>query len=79
MEEMPMVSCFSSLKFVVLTGAALCALALPAVADPSTRVALVPGGPHPYFAAWEKAGHDAMQDFNLGAADYRVPSKMGAE
>ena len=46
-----------------------------AFADPGTKVALVPGGPHPYFAAWEQAGQDAMKDFNLGAADYRVPQK----
>ena len=39
------------------------------------KVALVPGGPHPYFAAWEQAGKDAMKDFNLGAGDYRVPAK----
>jgi ribose transport system substrate-binding protein len=46
----------------------------PARADPaSTRVALVPGGPHPYFAAWEQAGADAVRDFHLGAADYKVP------
>lgn len=38
-----------------------------------TRVALVPGGPHPYFAAWEQAGADAARDFGLAAADYRVP------
>lgn len=46
-----------------------------ALADPDTKVALVPGGPHPYFAAWEQAGKDAMKDFNLGAYDYRVPQK----
>lgn len=46
-----------------------------AAADSSTRVALVPGGPHPYFAAWEQAGADAARDFGLGAADYRVPQK----
>ena len=38
-----------------------------------SRVALVPGGPHPYFAAWEQAGADAVRDFGLAAADYRVP------
>lgn len=38
-----------------------------------SRVALVPGGPHPYFAAWEKAGADAVRDFGLAAADYKVP------
>ncbi|HXT05606.1 MAG TPA: sugar ABC transporter substrate-binding protein [Roseiarcus sp.] len=60
-----------------LIAAAALALALvPAAhAADATRVALVPGGPHPYFAAWEKAGQDAKKDFNLGAADYRVPQK----
>ena len=38
-----------------------------------TKVALVPGGPHPYFAAWEQAGLDAVKDFGLGKEDYRVP------
>ena len=47
----------------------------PAFAEPGTKVALVPGGPHPYFAAWEQAGIDAMKDFSLGAGDYRVPAK----
>ena len=51
------------------------AWATTAQAADATKVALVPGGPHPYFAAWEKAGQDAMKDFNLGAADYRVPQK----
>ncbi|MCY4007625.1 MAG: sugar ABC transporter substrate-binding protein [Rhodobacteraceae bacterium] len=54
-------------SFAILPGLAL--------ADQSTRVALVPGGPHPYFAAWEQAGMDAARDFDLGAADYRVPQK----
>jgi len=53
----------------------MAALSLPAIAAESTKVALVPGGPHPYFAAWEKAGQDALKDFKLGAADYRVPQK----
>ena len=62
----------SKAAVVLLLSAAVCA---PAYADPGTKVALVPGGPHPYFAAWEQAGADAMKDFNLGAGDYRVPSK----
>ena len=41
----------------------------------ATRVALVPGGPHPYFSAWEQAGKDATRDFKLGTADYKVPEK----
>ncbi len=58
-------------------GGALAAVALagPAFAAADTQVALVPGGPHPYFAAWEQAGADAVKDFGLGAADYRVPQK----
>jgi len=57
--------------------AALAALMLtvPATAGSDTKVALVPGGPHPYFAAWEQAGKDAAKDFGLAAADYRVPQK----
>jgi ribose transport system substrate-binding protein len=47
----------------------------PARADADTKVALVPGGPHPYFSAWEQAGADALKDFGLTAADYRVPQK----
>jgi ribose transport system substrate-binding protein len=50
-------------------------LTVPALAGSDTRVALVPGGPHPYFAAWEQAGKDAAKDFGLAAADYRVPQK----
>ncbi|PWJ11752.1 sugar ABC transporter substrate-binding protein [Jannaschia seohaensis] len=50
-------------------------LSTQASADSTTRVALVPGGPHPYFAAWEQAGKDAARDFGLAAADYRVPQK----
>lgn len=64
-----------SLKYAVLGGLALAASALPALAAEDTKVALVPGGPHPYFAAWEKAGQDAAKDFKLGAGDYRVPQK----
>ncbi len=49
--------------------------ATAAMAASDTQVALVPGGPHPYFAAWEQAGKDAVRDFGLAAADYRVPQK----
>jgi ribose transport system substrate-binding protein len=55
-----------------LLGAAL--LAGPALAK-DVRVALVPGGPHPYFANWEQGGRDARHDFGLAAADYKVPAK----
>ncbi len=55
-----------------LLGAA--ALAAPALAA-DVKVALVPGGPHPYFANWEQGARDAMKQFGLKAADYRVPAK----
>jgi ribose transport system substrate-binding protein len=47
-------------------------LAQPVLAS-DTRVALVPGGPHPYFAAWEDAAAAASADFDI-QAEYRVPS-----
>lgn len=66
------------IKKVATAGAVVAGLTMAAntaMADSSTRVALVPGGPHPYFAAWEQAGKDAAKDFGLGSADYKVPQK----
>lgn len=60
---------------ILAAGLSLAILPGVALADETTRVALVPGGPHPYFSAWEQAGMDAAKDFGLGAADYRVPQK----
>eukprot|EP01037_Dinobryon_pediforme_P022143 gene22143-23200_t len=65
----------STTAALAFAGLALLGLAAPSLAADATRVALVPGGPHPYFAAWEKAGQDAAKDFKLAAADYRVPQK----
>jgi len=60
----------------ILSGCiSMVALSSAAIADESTRVALVPGGPHPYFAAWEQAGADAAKEFGLASADYKVPQK----
>jgi ribose transport system substrate-binding protein len=62
-------------SFAVLTALGMSAgMAGIAHADAST-VALVPGGPHPYFAAWEQAGADAAKEFGLKSADYKVPQK----
>jgi ribose transport system substrate-binding protein len=72
---MKMLRSKSALKMLAAAGLALAGWAMPAAAADATKVALVPGGPHPYFSAWEKAGQDAMKDFKLGAADYRVPQK----
>jgi ribose transport system substrate-binding protein len=60
---------------LALSVAILAATAGIAGAAPDTKVALVPGGPHPYFAAWEQAGADAVRDFGIAAGDYRVPQK----
>lgn len=59
---------------VIVGGLAAAALASTSFAS-DTKVAMVPGGPHPYFAAWERAGADAVKDFGLAGADYRVPQK----
>ncbi|HEY5224107.1 MAG TPA: sugar ABC transporter substrate-binding protein [Microbacteriaceae bacterium] len=36
----------------------------------SVKVALVPGGPHPYFQPWIAAGKQAKADFGLGAVTF---------
>ncbi len=60
----------------ILAGALLGAAVLGGAAQAAdVKVALVPGGPHPYFANWEQGGRDAMKEFGLKAADYRVPAK----
>lgn len=51
------------------------ATTLSVQAEQSTRVAHVPGGPHPFFADWAGASEAAEADFNLGAADYKFPQK----
>lgn len=56
--------------------ACLSAMAGFGVAQASdSKIALVPGGPHPYFAAWEQAGADAAKEFGLAGGDYKVPQK----
>src|SRR3954454_11871455 len=53
----------------------LAGLALAGTAQASdTKVALVPGGAHPYFAAWEQAAADASKAFGI-SAEYKVPAK----
>lgn len=37
------------------------------------KVAVVAGGPHPYFAPMEFGAADAKKDFGLGASDFKVP------
>jgi len=43
------------------------------------RIALVPGGPHPYFAGWEPGLADAAKDFGIAKVEYQVPSEWKLE
>lgn len=43
--------------------------------DSETRVAVVPGGPHPYFAPMEGALADAVEEFGLGESVFRAPAE----
>ena len=44
-------------------------------AESETKVAVVPGGPHPYFAPMEGALADAQQDFGLDEGVFRAPER----
>jgi ribose transport system substrate-binding protein len=57
------------------SAATICVAAGSTWAASDTKVALVPGGPHPYFAAWEQAAADAKRDFGLADDEYKVPPK----
>jgi len=37
------------------------------------KIVVAPGGPHPYFAPWEKAAADAQKDFGIASVQYKVP------
>ena len=43
--------------------------------DSGTKVAVVPGGPHPYFAPMEGALADATQEFGLDEGVFKAPEK----
>ena len=43
--------------------------------DSATKVAVVPGGPHPYFAPMEGALADATQAFGLDEGVFKAPEK----
>ncbi|MER8961206.1 sugar ABC transporter substrate-binding protein [Mesorhizobium sp. M0701] len=59
---------------------AACPLVLPVSASASdNRIALVAGGPHPYFAPWKKAAADAQANFGIASVVYQVPSEWKLE
>jgi ribose transport system substrate-binding protein len=62
------------LRALPLLAAALFGLAGAAHAS-DNKIALIPGGPHPYFAPWEQAGKDAAKDFGIAAVDFKVPAE----
>jgi ribose transport system substrate-binding protein len=60
---------------VAALGTAALSLALTLSAGASSnKIALIPGGPHPYFAPWEQAAADAKKDFGIASVDFKVPT-----
>lgn len=59
---------------VAIAGVGL-ALALGTASASDNKIALIPGGPHPYFAPWEQAAADAQKDFGIAAVDFKVPTE----
>ena len=56
--------------------AGLAAALVPVAASASdNKIALIPGGPHPYFAPWEQAAADAAKDFGIATVDFKVPTE----
>jgi ribose transport system substrate-binding protein len=55
--------------------------AAPAVEhdDSETKVAVVPGGPHPYFAPMEGAIADAVAAFGLGESTFKSPTEWNLD
>ena len=49
-------------------------LPICSVSASDNRIALIPGGPHPYFEVWEKAAADAKKDFGIAVVDFKVPN-----
>jgi len=59
------------LSLAVIFGAGF--MLLPSADAADVKLALVPGGPHPFFAPWEQAAADAKRYFNLKECEYKVP------
>lgn len=64
------------MRVAITLGALVAATVLGTAAMAAdVKVALIPGGPHPYFANWEQGAKDAAKDFKIAATDYKVPAK----
>ncbi len=62
-----------ALRYSLLAFATVALIAGRAEAS-NNKIALIPGGPHPYFAPWEQAAADAKKDFGIATVDFKVPS-----
>ena len=62
-----------ALRYSLLAFATVALIAGHAEAS-NNKIALIPGGPHPYFAPWEQAAADAKKDFGIATVDFKVPS-----
>ena len=60
----------AALSLSLLGGAALAS---------DNKIAVAPGGPHPYFAPWEQAAADAKKDFGIADVEYKVPTDWKLE
>ena len=54
-------------------------LAAGAAMASENHIAVVSGGPHPYFAPWEQAAADAQKDFGIASVEFKVPSDWKLE
>ena len=65
----------ASVRVLTALAGLAAALTLGSAAHASdNKIALIPGGPHPYFAPWEQAAADAKKDFGIAAVDFKVPT-----
>ncbi len=59
----------------ILAACALVACAATAAHASDNKIAIVVGGPHPYFASMEGAAADVKKQFSIGEVEYRVPQE----
>ena len=64
------------LLLVVLSGCGSQALSAGVSGSDTTKLAVVVGGPHPYFAPMPGATQDAQKSFHISQATYRVPTSF---
>ena len=63
------------LATLALAGLAAALIFAGAARASDNKIALIAGGPHPYFAPWEQAAADAKKAFGIAAVDFKVPTE----